>query len=125
MPFDLSGHVALVTGSTTGLGKAIARGLGRAGAKVAVSYFRNSQRAEKTLAELQAAGCQARLYCSDASDPAEVEKLIKSVTGDLGPIDILVPNATPDQPQMPIEQFTWQHYQTMIDFFIKSPYLLT
>ena len=39
--------------------------------------------------------------------------------------DILVPNATCDQPQLPIEQYDWEFYQQMIDFFIKSPFLMT
>jgi len=51
MPFSLAGHVAVVTGSTTGLGKAIAHTLGRAGAKVAVNYLHNAARAESTFAE--------------------------------------------------------------------------
>src|SRR5262245_60061870 len=48
MPFSLKGHVALVTGSSTGLGKAVALELGKAGAKVVVNYFNNVARAEKT-----------------------------------------------------------------------------
>ena len=43
----------------------------------------------------------------------------------LGPIDILVLNATPDQPQKPIEEYDWDFYQQMLDFFVKSPYLFT
>ncbi|MGA0870618.1 MAG: SDR family NAD(P)-dependent oxidoreductase, partial [Planctomycetota bacterium] len=42
-----------------------------------------------------------------------------------GPIDILVVNATPDQPQRAIEDYDWDFYQSMLDFFVKSPYLLT
>ena len=43
----------------------------------------------------------------------------------MGSIDIVVVNATPDQPQCPIEQYDWELYQSMVDFFVKSPYLLT
>ncbi|MDH3717739.1 MAG: 3-oxoacyl-ACP reductase, partial [Planctomycetota bacterium] len=48
MPFSLEGHVALVTGNSTGLGKAIGLALGKAGAKVPVNYAHNSERAERT-----------------------------------------------------------------------------
>lgn len=43
---------------------------------------------------------------------------------EFGPVDIVVVNATPDQPQRPIERYDWDFYQEMIDYFIKSPYLL-
>ena len=63
-PFSLQGRVALVTGSSTGLGKATATCLGLAGAKVAVNYANSQPRAEETLAELRAAGSTAALICS-------------------------------------------------------------
>jgi 3-oxoacyl-[acyl-carrier protein] reductase len=125
MPFSLEKRVALVTGSSTGLGKAIAFGLGRAGAKVAFNYFNNRARADKTFDEFQGQGLEGILVRADVTDEAEVERLVATVARDLGGVDILVVNATPDQPQLPIEQYSWKHFQTMIDFFIKSPYLLT
>ena len=126
MPFDLSGRVARVTGSSTGLGKATAFALAKAGAKVGFNYARNEERAQKCFEEFEAAGHTGVLARGDVSDEAGVGEVCESVASALGGgIDILVVNATPDQPQMPIEEFTWQHFQTMIDFFIKSPYLLT
>ncbi len=125
MAFSLDGHVALVTGSSTGLGKAIALTLGKAGAKVAISYNNNTARAEKALAEFEAAGCQGTLARGDVSSPEGVADVCGQVKSTLGDIDILVVNATPAQPQLPIEPYDWQHYQTMLDFFVKSPYLLS
>ncbi|MEM7232725.1 MAG: 3-oxoacyl-ACP reductase family protein [Planctomycetota bacterium] len=125
MSFSLDGRVALVTGSSTGLGKAIAIALGQAGAKVVVNYANNVQRAEAAFEEFRAAGCEGRLIRADVSDEGGVDELYNEIERDLGGVDILVPNATPDQPQMPIEEFTWEHFETMINFFIKSPYLLT
>ena len=125
MAFSLSGHVALVTGSSTGLGKAIAFALARAGAKVAFNYQRNAERAEMTFSEFQRAGLTGALVRGDVSTPEGVAESCRHVQDELGEIDILVVNATPDQPQMPIEEYTWKHYETMIDFFIKSPYLLS
>jgi len=125
MTFRLDGHVAFVTGSSRGLGKEIALTLGRAGAKVAFNYCHNQQAAEATFAEFKAAGGEGLLVRGDVSQEAAVRQMCTRISESLGPIDILVPNATPDQPQMPIEAFTWQHCQDMIDFFIRSPFLLT
>ena len=125
MPFSLDKRVELVTGSSTGLGKAMALSLGQAGAKVAMNYANNAARADAALAEVKAAGVEAIMVRADVSDEGGVQSLYDEVASQFGKVDVLVVNATPDQPQMPIEEFTWQHYQTMIDFFIKSPYLLT
>lgn len=123
--FDLTGKVALITGSSTGLGKVMAMSLGEAGATVALNYANNQQRAEETFASFQAAGYKGALFRASVIDEAEVNRLVAEITEQLGPVDILVINATPDQPQMPIEEYTWEFYQSMLDFFIKSPYLLT
>ncbi len=121
----LSGRVALVTGNSTGLGKAIGMALGRAGAAVPVNFQHNRVRAEQTLAEYQAAGIRSVLAAGDVTDESSVTKLLEYVSNVLDPIDILVVNATCPQPLKPIEQYDWAFYQTMIDFFIKSPFLLT
>ena len=118
-------RVALVTGSSTGLGKAIALNLGRRGLRVGLNYFNNTERAERTFDEFRSAGGQGMLVKADASDEAGVKQMVAQVTEKLGPVDVLVVNATPDQPLKPIEEYGWEFYQSMIDFFIKSPYLLT
>ncbi|MCP4189488.1 MAG: SDR family oxidoreductase [Planctomycetaceae bacterium] len=123
--FSLEGHVALVTGSSTGLGKAAALALGKAGAKVAVNYFNNDQRANSTLAELKEAGVECILVKANVIDEADVDRMFTEIEAQLGTVDILVVNATPDQPLKPIEEYDWEFYQQMLDFFVKSPYLLT
>jgi 3-oxoacyl-[acyl-carrier protein] reductase len=126
MPFfSLKGHVALVTGSSTGLGKAIARVLGQAGAKVTVNYFNNQARAEKTFAEFNQAGIESVLVRSDVTTEEGVDLLYQETEAKLGKPDILIINATCEQPLKPIEEYEWAFYQSMLDFFIKSPYLLT
>jgi len=123
--FSLDGKVALVTGSSTGLGKVMAKALGRAGAKVAMNYFNNEERAAKTFAEYQETGAEGTMIRANVTDEAEVNRLVAEATEQLGPVDIVVLNATPDQPQKSIEEYDWDFYQSMLDFFIKSPYLVT
>jgi 3-oxoacyl-[acyl-carrier protein] reductase len=123
--FSLEGRVALVTGSSTGLGKGIAMALGSAGAKVALNYYNNQARAEATIAEFKDRGYEGEMFRGNVIDEADVNRMCGEIADKLGPIDILVPNATPDQPQKPIEEYDWEFYKSMLDFFIKSPYLLT
>jgi 3-oxoacyl-[acyl-carrier protein] reductase len=125
MPFSLQGHVAVVTGSTTGLGKAIAMRLGKAGAKVALNYFNNAARGERVFAEFQDQGIRSILVKADVITEVGVDLLFRETEAKLGPPDIIVVNATPDQPLKPIEEYDWPFYQSMLDFFVKSPFLLT
>lgn len=124
MPFSLRGRVAIVTGNSTGLGKAIGLSLGLAGAKVAVNFANNAARAEQALAEYQKAGIETCLVQSDVTSEEGVDRLFSEVEKKLGGVDIIVPNATCDQPQRPIEEYDWDFYQRMLDFFVKSPFLL-
>lgn len=125
MSFSLAGHTALVTGNSTGLGKAIGLALGRAGAKVPVNFANNRQRAEQTLAEYRAAGIETALVQADVTSESGVANLVRETESALGPIDILVLNATCEQPLKPFEEYDWAFYQLMLDFFLKSPFLLT
>jgi len=123
--FSLRGRVALVTGSSTGLGKGIAQVLGEAGAKVVLNYANNRQRGEQALAELRAKQIDCILVAADVTHADQVDALYRQAEAELGPVDIVVVNATPDQPQRPIEEYDWEFYQSMLDFFVKSPYLLS
>lgn len=124
MMFDLRNKVALITGNSTGLGKAIGMYLGKAGAKVPVNFSNNESRAQATLKEYQDAGIETILVQADVTTTEGVDKLFAETEKALGNVDIIVPNATCSQPQRPIEEYDWEFYQLMIDFFIKSPYLL-
>jgi 3-oxoacyl-[acyl-carrier protein] reductase len=124
MRFSLANRVALVTGSSTGLGKIVAKTLGQAGAKVVLNYRNNEQRARRAEAELKEAGVQTLLARASAVDEKEIDRMFAEAEKAFGPVGIVVVNATPDQPQRPIEEYDWAFYQQMLDFFVKSPYLL-
>jgi len=123
-PFSLAGRVALVTGSSTGLGRATAECLGRAGARVAVNYAHDVARAEGVLADLRSAGVEAGLFRADVTSAAQIDGMFTAIEQSLGPVDVVVVNATPAQPLKPIEEYDWDFYQQMLDYFVKSPYLL-
>ena len=125
MAQTLKGHVALVTGSTTGLGLGIAKVLGAGGAKVVMNYYNDDERAERSFAEFKSAGGEGLLLKANAIDEGAIADLVERSQSQLGAIDIIVPNATPDQPLKTIEEYDWDFYQQMLNFFIKSPYLLT
>src|SRR5260370_40313380 len=116
MPFSLNNHVALITGSSTGLGKAIALTLGQAGAKVTVNYANNQARAEKTFAEFQKAGIKSALIRSDVTSAAGVDVLYRETEADLGKPDILYVNATCEQRLKPIQDYGWQCYQSLLNY---------
>ncbi len=125
MAQTLKGHVALVTGSTTGLGLGIAKVLGAGGTKVVMNYYNDDERAERSFAEFKSAGGEGLLLKANAIDEGAITDLVERAQSQLGAIDIIVPNATPDQPLKTIEEYDWDFYQQMLNFFIKSPYLLT
>jgi 3-oxoacyl-[acyl-carrier protein] reductase len=89
----LSGRVALVTGGSRGIGRAIAIALGRRGAKVVVNYASREDAARATAAEIEAAGGQAALAPFDVADGAAVAEAIKALGKEHGGLDILVNNA--------------------------------
>src|SRR4051812_32519298 len=93
-PFRLDGRVALVTGSTRGLGKEMALSLARAGAKTAMNYANDAALAEAAFVELKAVTSDACVVRADVTDQAEVRKMCAEVAEKLGGIDILVVNAT-------------------------------
>ncbi len=89
----LSGRVALVTGGSRGIGRAIAVALGRRGAKVVVNYASREDAARETAAEIEAAGGQAALAPFDVAHSAAVTEAIKAIGKEHGGLDILVNNA--------------------------------
>ena len=111
--FDLSGRVAVVTGSARGLGKAMARGLAVAGASVVICS-RTASEAEETAAEIAAGGHTAVATTVDTADRASCEQLIAFAVSTFGRLDVLLNNAGIDIIK-PVEDVTGEEYQKIID----------
>ncbi|WP_298814456.1 3-oxoacyl-[acyl-carrier-protein] reductase [Chloroflexus sp.] len=93
MLLDLSGRVAIITGGSRGIGRAIAERLAGSGATVVVNYRGNEAAAEATVAAITAAGGKAIAIRGDVSQVDDVEHLVKTTLEQFGRIDILVNNA--------------------------------
>ncbi len=90
---NLEGAVAVVTGASRGLGRAIAEELGRGGAKVVVNYSRSKEPAEELVSQLSEGGSEAVAIQADVSDAEQAQRLIDESIEKFGRIDILVNNA--------------------------------
>jgi 3-oxoacyl-[acyl-carrier protein] reductase len=122
----LEGKVALVTGASRGLGAGIALCLGERGAKVAVNYFGSPEKAREVVRLIAANGGKAEAFGADVRDEAAVAKMVREVETKLGgPIEVLVLNATGPQPMLKLEDITWKDCLDQLEFFVKSPLLLT
>ena len=89
----LAGRVAVVTGASRGIGRAVAKALAGQGAKVIVNFQRNEAAAAETVAAIRAGGGAATALCFDVADPAAVEAAVKEIVAAEGGIHILVNNA--------------------------------
>jgi 3-oxoacyl-[acyl-carrier protein] reductase len=121
---DLTGKVALVTGASRGIGKAVAIALAKAGADVAINYRSHRSEADDTCAEIQQLGRRSVAVKADVSVAAEVGRLAVSVEAKLGPVIILVNNAGITRPQ-PISEIAEQDWDEIIAVNLKSVFLVT
>ena len=90
---DLSGRVALVTGGSRGIGRAICRRLAKAGAWVAINHSSSDEAAAETLAEMGADGGGGGVYRADVSSFEATDAMFRRIEADRGPVDLLVTNA--------------------------------
>lgn len=121
---DFTGKVALVTGSSSGIGAAIAAELAAGGAKVAINFRSSREGAEEVARSIEEAGGECALFQADVSDYDAAETLVKKVTAELGPITILVNNAgtTRDTLLLSMKPDAWE---TVIRTNLNSVYNVT
>lgn len=121
---NLNGKVALVTGSSRGIGRAIALALAADGADVAINFLKRSADAQATEKEIRNLGRRCVCIQADVSTAGDVDRLVGNMEAALGPIDILVNNAGIARPQ-PIEDILENDWDQVITANLKSCFLVT
>lgn len=119
---SLTGRAAVVTGSTSGIGRAIARTLAESGAAVVLNGFGDAEDIERLRCELQSLSGTATAYCgSDVSTPAGVAQLFARAHAEVGPVDILICNAG-IQHVAPIEDFPPDKWDAILALDLSSAF---
>jgi 3-oxoacyl-[acyl-carrier protein] reductase len=106
------------------LGSAIARRLARDGLAVAVNGLHDHAMAIEVVGAIRDEGGVADAFTADVTDEQQVAELVAAVAARLGPVDVLVLNATGPQPEAPLDEVGWEEHVAQLEFFVKSPVLL-
>jgi len=104
MPFSLKDRVALVTGSSSGIGQATAIWLARAGADLAIHYNRDEAGAQETARQVRAAGARATIIQANLMQPEDAERLVADAVAAYGKLNIVVNSAGDIRERMPLHQ---------------------
>lgn len=118
----LKGKTAIVTGSSSGIGKAIAILFAKEGAKVAVTYHSGEERAKAVIDEITSNGGTAKAYHIDVADENQVITLFEQVERDFGDITILVNNAGVNGSNTPVEEMTTEQWDSVIKIDLYGPF---
>jgi len=121
--FSLGDRVAVVTGGSRGLGLAMARALGAAGARVVIAA-RRGEWLDRAAAALATAGIEARAYVCDVAVPEQCDRLIRDTLADLGRLDILVNNAGASW-GAPFEEMPLDRWRRVLDTNVTGSMLVT
>jgi len=122
--FDLKNKVALVTGSTDGLGKSIAEGLGKAHATVVINGRSSQDKIDLVVQEFREKDIDAFGYLADVSEENSINRMIDYIESEIGPIDILVNNAGVNL-RAPLEEMSLDMYTTNIDVNLLGPFMVS
>jgi 3-oxoacyl-[acyl-carrier protein] reductase len=118
------GRVALVTGASRGLGRAMALRLARSGHKVAVNYASRADAAEEVVAEILNGGGEARAIAADVSDEEQVRALFETAESSLGPVEVLVNNAGITRDNL-LLRMSPEDFDTVLATNLRSAFLCT
>jgi 3-oxoacyl-[acyl-carrier protein] reductase len=118
----LKNRVAIVTGSSRGIGAATAKLLASHGAKVVVNYASRKDAGQKVVADIVANGGRAMLARADVTVREEVEAMVKAAEVELGPVDILVNNANMSFPVAPFVQYRWEDFERKLTSEMKASF---
>jgi 3-oxoacyl-[acyl-carrier protein] reductase len=121
----LTGQVALITGASSGIGRATAEAVAREGARVAVNYRKNQKGAEETVEAIRKAGGEAVAVRADVTRQDEVRALVAEVRKQFGRIDILVNNAGDLIARRTLTDMTEEYWDQIMDLNLKSVFLCT
>ena len=110
----LNEKVAIVTGASRGIGAATAKLLAAQGAKVAVNYSKSREAGESVVATIAQAGGRALLVQADVTARSQVEAMVGKTESELGPIDILVNNASISFPMIPFLDYRWEDFERKV-----------
>ena len=123
--FDFSGKVALVTGASSGIGAATATLLASCGARVAIGYHANRDKAEDVARQISQSGGNAVAFRADLRRVDDARRLVERRRGALGPIDILVNNAGSLVGRYPIRELTEDRWDEVLSLNLKSAVFCT
>lgn len=121
---DLTGKIALITGASRGIGRAIAKTLARYGAEVIVNYNGSQTQAEETVKEIQAAGGHAEAVKCNVADFAASKEMIDDVIKKYGHLDILVNNAGITRDNL-ILKMTEEEFDIVVETNLKGAFVCT
>src|SRR6266581_4818750 len=121
---ELSGKVAVVTGASKGIGAAIAKGLGAAGAAVVVNYSSSKEAADRVVAEITGKGGKAIALQGDVSKAGDVQRLFEGASKAFGQLDVLVNNAGVFEFH-PIEDVTEDEFHREFNINVLGPIITT
>jgi len=118
----LKDKIALVTGSSRGVGRAVALAYAKEGAKVLVNYTSNEKAAQEVVAAIQGMGSQAKAVRADVAKKTDAEALVQATVDEFGGLDILVNNAGFTRPAMMLSM-TEEQWDDVIDIHLKGAFL--